>query len=224
MGRAVRVHQAVHAEVSVVGKIVEIAAVAIHIPVIRRAAHVDGVITPLPHKAAHKAVVPQDLLHVVLNIPGAVAHGVDELALHKGLGVGGVRKVGVDPFRGGVHPAEHIQHIGAGLHGPGGMDRAFVMHKAAGIIGLDPAAGFLQVGAVAGFIAQRPHHHAGVVLIPDHAALCPVQNSFFIRGFHRQLGEGVFKLLPLVGIRGLAAMAFHIRLGNDIEAVFAAKL
>ena len=84
VGGAVRVDQAVHAEVPVVGEFPEVPAVPVDGPVVRGGAAVDGVVAPLPHKAAAEAGVLHNPLLVVLRVPGAVAHGVDVLALDEG--------------------------------------------------------------------------------------------------------------------------------------------
>ena len=87
MGSTVGVNQAVHTEVPVVGILSKIAAVVVDLFPLYGLAHVNRVVAPLPHKPAAKTVIPVDLLVVVLQIPGAIAHGMGKLALNKGFGL-----------------------------------------------------------------------------------------------------------------------------------------
>ena len=48
---------------------------------------------------------------------------------------------------------------------------SFVMHGTGGVIFMDPGGGHGEVGTPAGFVAQTPHHHGGVVAVTDHKAL-----------------------------------------------------
>ncbi len=239
MGRAVRVDQAVHAEVAVVGELLVVAAVAVDGPVVRGLAAIDRVVAPLPHKAARKAIVPHNQLLVVLRISGAVAHGVDVLAQHKGrpaafpgliqlraLKVAGYVHLFARPgqlglFGGGVHAAVQVQHREVRLVARVVDVAVFIVQQAAGVVVLGPAAGRLGVGAPAALVAQRPADHGSAVFVPHHVALGPVHNGLHKLGVRRRVGVVLHAVsAQLVGV----AVAFQVRLGDDIEAVLAAQL
>ena len=77
---AVRIDQTVHAEVSVVRELAAVAAVSVDFPAVRRCSPVDGVVAPLPDKAAADAVVLLHELEIIFQIARAVAHGVTVFA------------------------------------------------------------------------------------------------------------------------------------------------
>jgi len=133
-------------------------------------------------------------------------------------GVGG----GVD---GGVHAAVQVDHGHIG-----GVALAvlvvhiavFVVQQPGGVVGLYPAAGGLEVLAVAALVAQGPHHHGGGVLVPHHVALRAVHNGLHKLGVVG--GVGVVVAVVAGAHFGGHAVALHVRLANDVEAVLAAQL
>ena len=228
VGGAVGVHQAVHAEIPVVGELPEVPAVPVDGPVVRGGAAVDGVVAPLPHKAAAEAVVLHNQLLVVLRVPGAVAHGVDVLALDKGQLL--VRQVLVQVLPGevvphlvqrGVHAAVQVQHGEVGLSRLVVGEEILVVQQPGGVVLLGPAARGLKILAPAALVAQRPDHHRGVVLVPDDAALHPVQNGLPELGVVG--GVGVILVAVVAGAHG-HAVGLHVRLADDVEAVLRAHL
>ena len=77
---AVRIDQPVHAEVSVVRELAAVAAVGVDFPAVRRGSPVDGMVAPLPDKAAADAIVLLHELEIIFQIARAVAHGVTVFA------------------------------------------------------------------------------------------------------------------------------------------------
>ena len=186
-------------------------------------------VAPLPHKAAHKARVLHDLLLVIFRIPGAVAHGVDVLALdERHLPAGeqlvrlSLREKLVHLLGGGVHPAVQVQHgkVRGGVLFVGGD--VLIVEQPGGVILLHPAAGDLQVFAPSAFVAHGPDHHSGVVLVPHHAALDAVQHGLLELGVGH--GGGAAAVVVKVAQLGHGAVAFQIRLGNGVQAVLGAQL
>ena len=169
--RAVGIHETVHAEVAVVRELAEIAAVAEDVAVVGRCAAVHGVVAPLPDEAADEAVVLHNLLLVLLRVSGAVAHRVDILALHERQRVLLVGEILVDPLRRGVHTAAHGERGEVVLTPARVIIRVFVMCQTGGIVRAHPCARLFKARTPAGLVAVRPHEHAGIVLVADHAAL-----------------------------------------------------
>ena len=221
MGSPVREHQAVHAEVSVMRILSCISAVMVHLPSILRFPFIGGVVAPLPDKAAAEAIVFVDLLHIILNVSGAVSHGVHELTLDKRFFLAGCGKIFINLPGRSIHMAFHIQH-GFILHMSFRLEMAaLIMHQSGGIILLHPASRFLDVGAHAGLIAQRPENDTALVLIPDHVAPAAVNHSLSVSRIFRELTEG---FLRTASVLILHAMGFQIRLRDHIKTVFAAQL
>ena len=219
--RAVRIDETVHAEVAVVRELAEVAAVAEDVAVVGRRAAVHGVVTPLPDKAAHEAVVPHDELLVLLRVAGAVAHRVDVLAQHERLRVLRVRKVFLDPLGRRVHAADRIERGEVVLVAARVVIRVLVVRQAARVVRFHPRAGLFKRRAPAAFVAVGPHQHAGVVLVADHAALDAVEDRLVENRVQRDVG--VFVHAVRAGLHR-SAVALDVRLGDHIEAVFAAQL
>ena len=218
---AVGVHKAVHAEVAVVRIFAKVAAVAENIAVVGRRAAVNGVVAPFPNKAAHKAVILHDQLLVLFRISGAVTHRVDVLAKHQGLRVLRVDHIFINPLRRRVHAALRRQGRQIVLVAARIVIRILVVRQAGRVIFAHPCAGLLKARAPAGLIAVRPHQHARVILVADDAALNSV---------HNRLVENRVQCVVRIFVHAVAAglrrrtVALNVRLGNNIEAVFAAKL
>ena len=191
-GGAVGVDQAVHAEVSVLGELAEVAAVVVFRLTLVGLAHINGVVAPFPDKAANEVVVLLDELLVVLGVSGAVAHGVDVFAEDEGLLFFVVQKISA-VLRIGVHPADEVQvGIFPGLVVAG----ALVVGQPGGVVGFGPVEGVFKADAVARLVAHGPHHHRGMVFIPDDRTLDPVQNRFLPIGIP---GQKLIFLLIAVG-------------------------
>ena len=230
MGASIGVDQAVHAEVAVVGVVPEVTAVGE--VGIGDAILTDGggVVDELPDTAAHEAILGVDHIPILLQTAGAVAHGVGVLAEEQGLGVDMAVKVGgADIVGGGVHTALHVDEIvlqsipdllvGLALHVPpqtvgGAAGCVLAMDQALGVAGMEVLAHFALVLAHARLVAQGPHEHAGVVLVPLEHPLHAIQ-----------VGGG-----PRVAVGELVPVAHHghtvgldVGLVDDVEAVLIAQ-
>ena len=204
IGLAVRLDQAVAAEVVVVRDVAEVAAVAPVALAFRRLL-ADALIDPVPHESPDEALVRADGLPVFGQIADAVAHRVDVFAQDHRAGVV-VGRQADDAGNSLVHPADHID-VGVIERIAGG---AFVVDRAGRVVVVDPAGHRGVVRAAAGLVAQRPDHHAGVVLVPlDHA--------------DRPLHEGG---VPGGDVREQAADAvgFEVGLVHHVDAVLVAQL
>ena len=219
VGRAVRPHQAVHAEVAVVGLLTEITAVEIPPGAVRCAAHVHGVVAPLPNEAAAVAVVTLEALEIVLQIPGAVAHGMRILAQHVGLVHPMLVEVAVDLLDRGIHAAVQVQVVVVDLLAGGREGSSLVMGQAGAVILLGPAQGLVQVRTHTGFVAHGPNHDAGAVLVPDDAVLHPVQ--YRLAELH-VLGDEVIVGLVVFPVLEHHAVALQVSLADQVEAVVVA--
>ncbi len=175
---AVGEDQAVDDEVAVVHGLAEVAAVGV-VPFARRGEPGDPVVDPLPDEPAVQARVPVEQLGVVGQAARSVAHGVAVLAEHHRQRatvrvVLGVRGDGLLP------PADRVQVAVSGVHlaedvGIEGAGLALVVDQAARVAIVGPRGHPLQVAAGPGLVAERPHDHAGVVLVPLDGALDAVQ-------------------------------------------------
>ncbi len=84
------------------------------------------------------------------------------------------------------------------------------MDGSGGIVATDPASQSIVVGAVTGFIAQRPHNDAGMIFVPQHHALPP---------FHESCCP-----LWIVCQFIVNGVAFDIGLIDNVKTVFVTKL
>ena len=121
----------------------------------------ESLVLEVPDAAALVVGVLADEVPVLLEAAEGVAHGVCVLALDEGHGgiVGAILLAGLVA---GVHGAEDVR---AAVHAG-----ALVLHGAGGVEGLGPGVGVLEVGTVAGLVAEAPDDDAGVVEVAlDHA-------------------------------------------------------
>ena len=227
VGGTVGIDQAVHTEVSIVGVFSVVTAVPVHCLAVGSDALVDGMVTPLPHEAAANLVFPVDDLEVILQVSGAVAHGVAVFAHNVRLG-GVIVQIFLDLSDGGVHSAEQV-HIGEVVFSlvavvPGG----FIMGQTAGIKLLGPGKSLLKGNAVAALITHGPDDHTGAVLVPVDTALGPVHSSIDPIRIVRNGRGPVIVALPIgfcIGmIERTATVAFVVSFVNNKEAVLVAEL
>ena len=170
---------AVHHEVAVVDDLSEVAAVGVELGALLGPAE-QPVITPFPDEAAVQPAVAGGQRIVLSERTRSVAHGVRVLAHQErfaadpaGLGrpaaVEGTGfttdRCGLDQVR--VHPRVDVG-VRAGVI-------TLVVHGAFGVPGVHPLGGGGQVDSGAGLVAERPDHHAGMVLVPFHGAFDPIQ-------------------------------------------------
>ena len=227
VGSAVGVDQTVHAEIAVVGEFAMVATVEVDGLAVFRHALIDGMVGPLPHKAAAASGVLLEHFPVVLNVSGAIAHGVDILTEDIGL-VQTCSKLSHHLLHIGIHPAVQIQ-IGqiSGLV-LRQMDGAFVMGQAGIIKGLCPSQRSLKAAAVGTFIAHGPDNDRGAVLIPLDAELHSVHSALQKVGVVRHWRSPVAQLLiPALAIaveQTLGTVALVVSLVDDHKSVFIAEL
>ena len=210
-GRAVRVEDAVHAEVAVVLPLPVVAAVGVAAV---RVEH--GVVDHLPHAAAHQGVEGVDLPPVVLDATRAHAHGVRVLAEE-------VRPVVEAPrgraalahaphaLDGGVHLAPHV--VGAAQR----VDGTLVVHGQARARPDELVHG-VGVAAAARLVAQAPHDHARVQLVALHEALGAVEVAPLPAGV---VGEAV---LPRGELAHQGPVGLEVGLVDHVDAQLVAEL
>ena len=172
VGHAVGGHQAVAHEVGVVRRVAEVAAVAPDWAARRTGAAVerDAVLEPLPDEPA---LEPGGLAHgpaVVGERARRVAHGVRVLAEdHRPPGVVALGGPGHGVGNGRVHGAHHVGDRGLGVQVV--HERALVVEGTGRVGAAHPRGGGVVGRAVAGLVAEGPHHDAGVRGVAlDHAA------------------------------------------------------
>ena len=88
-----------------------------------------------------------------------------------------------------------------------------ILHRTSRIVSLHPVVGLLEIGAIAGLIAQRPDNDAGVVLERHHIALLALYMSLGIVG---TLGQSLVTITH--------AVALDIRLCRQIDAILVAEV
>ena len=197
-------HHAIDAEVAVVGVIAVVA--TIHIVGNAVLGHSSQtVVAPFPDKLALDAIPAIEDLLILGQASGAVAHGVTVLAVDARLGEWMLTKV-VHLRHAGVHGGDNVDGIGVAILLV--VDRTTVELVSLGVHRAD-------VAAIAALVAHRPHNDAGVVALLHHQALDAVD-----------VGR-----LPcrVVGDQGdiadiLEAMALHIGLGDQHDAILVAQL
>ena len=228
VGAAVGVNQAVHAEVAVVGILTVVAAVPVHILTVGSLALIDGVIAPLPDETAGHAVVGLDELPVVLQIAGAVAHGVGVFA-HQ-VGLVGLRIVHIllQGFQGRVHIAVEVDVGEIVLALAAAVLSALVVGQAGGVEVLGPGQGRLEAATVGALVAHGPADDAGSVLVPLDAALGAFHGGLQELGV---VGKGLVPVLDVVlphvvltAVQLGGAVALVVGLVDDQEAVLVAQL
>ena len=87
------------------------------------------------------------------------------------------------------------------------------MHGTRGVVGLDPLVAGYEVVSEAGLVAQTPDDDAGVVEIPLHHSLIPLEVGLSVSGV---LGQGLLTVAHTVGL--------YIGLVYHIEAVAVAEV
>ena len=212
---AVWQHKAVHAEFPVGGAVAEVAAVG-KAGLAVRVSDRDAVVHVLPDKPALIQGLFVGILGVVGDAAAAVAHGVAVLAHDERLFRVVSQKL-FDVCHRGIHLAFHI--------GGGGVfpvpENTLVVHKAAGVGAAEILAHLPQGLAAVALVAARPDEDGRVVFVPFQHRFGASKHIFpplragtgqrpFVRAVRTQL-------LP-------CAMAFQIRLPDDIQAVFIAEL
>ena len=175
MRPSVGVHKAIHAEVSVMNQLVMIATVVIHgFPVFSITLE-HSMIQEFPYETTTETRIGFKLLEIILQVTGAVAHGMRVFALDKGL-VGILRQIFIHEFQGSIHLAPQIQVgiiiLTVIIYILGG----FIMGQTAGIKVLRPSQCQFKAATVGRLIAHGPNNSAGTVLIPLNHPLYTVHD------------------------------------------------
>ncbi len=199
--RAVREDHAVDAEGAVVGRVAVIAAIGKPgLALLGRATQ--ALIDPVPDKGPAEARIALDDLPVLPEVPGAVAHRVSILAEDEGALLAGCRRHRHEPLEIRVHRADHV-HIGF-------VVGRFVVHRARGVVGVDPIGERRVVRPVARLVAHRPDHHARVVLVALDHPRAPLHKG----GQPRRVPA---RFIP-------DAVRLDVRLVDHVEAIFVAEI
>ena len=167
---AIREDQAVDAEVTVVDRVTEVAA-------IRPVCHPifihfgKALVDPVPDEATLQAMIALDGLPVFFQVADAVAHGMSVFAHDEGAGIFGVFGVGDDIGHLGVHRAAQIGgEVAASF--PDfqitAADGALVVDDAVGVVAPNEPGHRIMIRTVAALVAQRPDQNAGMVFVTLH--------------------------------------------------------
>ena len=105
---AVRIHQPVHAEISVVDLLSVIPAVEISFVVPVSVSGIHRMVAPLPHETAAHPVIAVDDLEIILQVSGAVSHGMGIFHQQKRFAPV-FFKVLLDFLEGGIHSAVQVK-------------------------------------------------------------------------------------------------------------------
>ena len=198
---AVGTDEAVVAEVDVAGvKLVEVTAVSIDQFAVG-AYLMDTLVHKVPDEAALVFGILPYQVPVFFEAAHRVAHGVGVFGLDQGLCLGVILAISAALVIGVVHRAIDVRlAVVAG---------AFILHGTAGVFGLYPVIGGLEVGTVAGLVAKGPEDDAGMVEVTLHVALVTLQVGLAVVG---ALGQGFVSVAH--------AVRFEIGFGHHVESVF----
>ena len=207
IGHAVRIHEAVVAEIGVGGiVIVEIAAVFIdRFSVFADSAY--ALVHEVPDEASLIFGILADKVHVFHETALGIAHRVGVFTLDERTDLGGILAVFLHAGIVQVHGTVDVGEVEFLLE-----DGALVLDRTAGVLGLDPFVGVHEIGARAGLVAEGPEDDRRVVVVALDIALVALQVGFRIE---RVLGEGLGTIAHSV--------RFYVGLGHHIEAVAVAE-
>ena len=172
----VGIDKAVQTEVGVVLELAVISAVPVHVPAGRCFAIVDGVVAPLPDKAAAQRGIFFRQIQILLEIAGAVAHCVAVFHQEERL-VGIIVQIIRHLGKGGVHAAEEIDVRDVEFPVAAEIKGALVVSQPCGIRFFGPAERLLEGDSVAAFIAHGPDQNAGAIAVSQDHGSNPVQRG-----------------------------------------------
>ena len=184
-----------------------------------------GILMPqrLVHIVPNKAALVQgefiNHFYIAFHTAQGVAHIVHIFAADVGF-LGIQFQIFPDFRRGGIHAGFHVRNslvfgtpvgaVGCTVHNTPGPVAAFVMHKAAGILGAEEVCHFHNVGTTEGFVAAGPEENGNVVFIPLEHGVCPIQHTVF--PFRQTAGDvpfGINEHILLPGTVGLQIGFIH---------------
>ncbi|CCJ88980.1 hypothetical protein BN132_908 [Cronobacter turicensis 564] len=213
--RAVREDQPVHAELTIVRRVAEIAAVGPPAAAVRLDAR-NGLVSPVPDKTALKARILAERGPVVGEIPQAVAHRVRVFAEDQRAGFARHSNPLFDrPLR---HRRNKLVGLHAGVHRADDVGRAgirpaaFILHRARRVLMLDPVIERGVGRAVARLIAERPDNNARVVTVAFHHP-----------GDALAVGAQPYRIVRETAHR-LHAVGFNVGFIHHVQPVAAAQL
>ena len=85
------------------------------------------------------------------------------------------------------------------------VDGLLIVHGTRGVVGLDPLVAGYEVVSEAGLVAQAPDDDAGVVEVPLHHSLIPLEVGLSVSGI---LGQGLLTVTHAVGL--YIGLVYHI--------------
>ena len=179
MRNTVRRYQSINTEVSIMELLTIISSIqkAFFSP--------NCMVTPLPYKAAAHPVIAVNPLKIVLQIAGAISHGMAVFAHHKGKILrknAPLRFFKILPnfLKLRIHTAVNIHMTEIILLHIRYIACALIMAEPCIVPLLRPCHGRFKRTAIGAFISHGPDHHAGSVLIPLYTAFYTVQNRLCI--------------------------------------------
>ena len=161
---------------------------------------------------------------VILQVAGAVAHGVAVFTEHKGAVLVLLFKEVCHALGVPVHSRYHVKDIGGRIVQPVG---AFVVEQPCVVQRFYKLACRQHIFTPAAFISQRPEHNAGAVYIPLHKSFRTVGYGFLKLLVAGDKGNAVVWLgsVPLEIVIDLhAAVGLHIRFVDNVKAHLVAQL
>src|SRR5919199_4034241 len=171
---AIGKEQPIADEVAVVGLVAEVAPVA-EVGTAVRCRLADTVVEPLPDAPSNQTVVAPEGVPIVGESAGTVAHGMAIFAEEERLvavffqahtrapgcivaDIALALPEGNYLRYGRIHLADHVADLAVAV--------AFIVDRAVRIVLTRPGSHRLVVGAEPRLVTQRPHDHAGMILIP----------------------------------------------------------
>ena len=182
MRNAVGRNKAVADEIEVVRLISEVAAVSEELFAVG-AAFVNSMVAPFPDEPALKTVPVTEGVEIFFQAAVAVAHGVRILAADQRTVVLRLRARPVDDgINLRIHRGDDVRNAAVQVRRPvaavGRIDRAFAVERTRRIGFTDPAGERGVIGAVAGFVAERPDDDRRVVAVARHQVDDAVEVGF----------------------------------------------
>ncbi len=207
MGGPVGPDDPVRAEVRVVRRLAEVAAVGPELAA-ARVRLPDPVVDPLPDESALQRALALERGEVVREPAVRVAHRVRVLAEDHRAGIVALARPRDDRVERRVHRADDV--AGPVPAVPVEPDRALVVERPRGVTAADPARSRVVVGAVAALVPERPEDHARVVLVAlDHVL--------------RALEEGL-RVARVAADLVVVRVRLDVRLVDRVEAVAVAQV
>lgn len=147
-----------------------------------------------------------DKIPVVLKVATGVSHGVVVFALDEWLGERRVVSVFGAVLDTEVHWTENVGGVAA-------LSGLLILDWTAGVLGVYPVVGIVEILRVFGFVTQTPYYHAGVVIVQGDVMLVALHNLLCEEWGS---GDGILAISE--------SMTFLVGLSNEVEAVLVAEV